>query len=241
MIVINKDNLIEKIRNHGFKVASFYDGIFTNIDQEKRPYFEKYKEDSVEGLIGRIENFAKTYPGQFTVILKHGEGSHHPAMVFVRFDQVINPQSGQTQLNGAGFQFETPQQMEDRLLNKIKNQMRENMLEHENKALKAKLQGLETTGGKLANMLEMWLEAKFLGKKIPALQGTPDKKAGAKKPAQKNEDPDEDEINEEDLKQAMGKILDLLGADTIIKLAEKLDSVGEDDPIINMIINYANN
>lgn len=240
MIVISKDNLIDKIRSHGFKVASFYDGYFNSIDQDKRPYFEKYKEDNPEALVARIENLAKTYPGQFTVILKHGEGSHNPALAFVRFEIAQNPQNQNLQLNGvgSGFGFETQQQMEDRLLNKIKTQMRENMLEHENKALKAKLQGLETTGGKLAHMIEMWLEAKFLGKKIPSLQGTPGQKKQAKKNTEE-EDEEEEQISEKQLQQSMGTILDLLGAETIVKLADKLEN-REDDAILNMVINYAN-
>lgn len=247
MIVISKNNLIDKVRHHGFKVALFYDGLINNLDQERRPYFEKYKENDPEGLVGRIENFAKTYPGQFTVVLKHGEGSYNASQVSVRFDPVQSPQGANISLNGSGFGFETQEQIEDRLLNKIKTQMRDQMLIHENKALKAKLEGLQTTGGKLANMLEMWIEAKFLGKKIPSLQGTPTKKTNAKKPVKKQTDEEEEEeeeqeaetrkITDKELKSAMGKILELLGADTIVNLADKLE---EGDPVIDMVKNYAN-
>lgn len=242
MIIINKDNLIDKIRHHGFKVAIVYDGLSSSFDQEKRPYFEKYKENDPEGLVARIENFAKTYPGQFTVVLKHQEGSVNPSQVAVRFDQVQTPGQPQLSLNGFGATQESQEQMEDRLLNKIKAQMRVQMLEHENKALQAKLNGLNSAGGKLANMLEQWIEAKFLGKKVPSLQGTPGTKKATKKATQETEEEEETEsrkITPEELKNSMNIILDLLGADTVVKLADKLEN-REDDTILNMVINYAN-
>lgn len=242
MIIINKDNLIDKIRHHRFKVAVIYDGLSSSLDAERRPYFEKYKENDPEGLVGRIENFAKTYPGQFTIVLKMQEGAHNVSQVAVRFDQVQTPGQPQLALNGFGATQESQEQMEDRLLNKIKAQMRVQMLEHENKALQAKLNGLNSAGGKLANMLEQWIEAKFLGKKVPSLQGTPGTKKATKKATQETEEEEEEQsrkITDKELKDAMSKILDLLGADTMLRLADKLEN-REDDTILNLVINYAN-
>lgn len=232
MIVISKENLNDKVLSHGFKTATIYDRNLSGLDPSVKniPYFEKLSGQSPEDLVEKINKFDSQYPGQFSVILKSSDGGYNSCMVNTRFMGSPQPQNGSTSLNGFTPQnqnpFETPQQMEDRILNKIRKTMEADMLRAENNALKAKLDGLNTTGGKLANMLEMWVEAKFLGKKVPSLQGTPEEKTET-----------ETEVDQEKLKLALAKILDLLGADTVIKLSDKLQA---GDPIVTMVKNYAN-
>lgn len=227
MLIVSKENIDDKISGGGFKTAVIYDQQLRGRDPGHLPYFERYDEETTEDLLNKIDKFSKTYPGIFSIVLKKTPGGQNACLVQAQFEGSKKPQEqGSVNLNGLPG-FESPEMIEQRILNKLKTQMETQRLQAENNILRAKLQGIETTGGKLANMIETWIEAKFLGKKSPSLQGTDEATTETKK-----------EVNPEELKIALGKLCDVLGADTLIKLSKKLQ---DGDPIILMVKNYANN
>ncbi len=229
-MIINKDQLIQKILHHGFKIARIYDRHVTpeSLKNEHTPYFEVYEEKSPEELVSSIERFSQNYPGAFTIALRTSSGGYNSSLLSVRFDQIVNPN---LQLNGFSQQapFETPDQMEKRLLDKIRKEMEVDFLKNENKALKAQLQGNETLAGKIGQIAEMWIRGK-MGEKIPQMQNKATMNGAESETNSEN-------ITQEQIQEALGKLLELFGAETLIKLSQK---VNEGDPIILMVKNYAN-
>lgn len=229
-MIINKDQLIEKILHHGFKIARIYDGYVTpqSLKNEHTPYFQLYDEKSPEELVASIEKFSQNYPGNFTISLRTSSGGYNSSVLSVRFDQMHNQN---LQLNGMSQQvpFETPDQMEKRLLDKIRKEMEVDLLKNENRALKAQLQGNETLAGKLGQIAEMWIRGK-MGEKIPSMQNNATMNGAESETNSEN-------ISQEQIQNALAKLLELFGAETLIKLSHK---VNEGDPMILMVKNYAN-
>jgi hypothetical protein len=81
-------------------------------------------------------------------------------------------------------------------------------------------------GGKLTHLVENFVLAKLGGKKAATMQGT-----------EKEHQEKSTEVNEKELTEAYTKLAKLLGPETVIKLANKLDP---GDPVISIVINYAN-
>lgn len=219
--------LLDRVERMGAKTAIIYDRIIHKVRTDL-PNFERFDCDSTDDLTGLVEKFCAEYNGIFSVLLRKSSGGNDSATTLVVLDTRQQTQTAVAQGMTKGSLAETEEQIEARIIEKLKTKMLLQQIDAERKALEAEKESLRYGGGKLAFILEHLL-LKKVGP-APAMQGTDEQEA--------EEINDNDEGKEEKLTAAFADLGDELGTDTIIKLAEKLKS--GDKAVIDMVKNYAN-
>lgn len=231
MSVITKDQLIKKIQHGNYKCARIYDRDYKQVPHNI-PVFEQYEEASPDDLIVSLEAFYNNYstwPGIFTILLRTSSTSNLSKAALVRINTATIPAGSTGQPNPIqGHPFKTAEEIYKEVLEKAKGQMQLEMYEAQIKMKDSQLEQFTTTSGRLTYMFENFLMAK-MGKAAPmfqpgaTLQGTV-----------QVENTEEDEVSDKDFGEALVKIKDKFGIQTLMKIAERIDTK---DPQIDVLIN----
>ena len=229
MIVLTTDNLLKKIEKGGYKYAKIFEGFLRSADEEK-VHFERFECKTPDELNEEIKEFAATYSGKFTILLRKHNGGNDQTLCRSNWSTIEKVEVVQAeevhQGGGGGLSMQDLEKFKNDWLLEMKREFEMKELQHQLKEKDAQLSEMQTNGGKLAYIGVEMLKAWGFGKGSPAasMQGAEGASASP-------------EVNEENMKAAMNKIVKVFGAETIIKLANK---VNEGDPIINMVRSFAN-
>ena len=235
MSVISKDQLMQKIKRGGYRCAKIYDKDYRQVPSNI-PYFESYEEQDADQLASALDRFYATYStwqGIFTIILRKSPTGNLSGAALVRINTASAPPQQQQQMNGGNGQpIKTADQIYNEVLEQVKTQMQITMFQAQIKQKDAQLEELSTTSGRLGYMFENFLMAK-MGKNAPLFQN-----GATMQGHQQNTNDQNEEISEDDFGKALVKIKDKFGVETLMKVAEKIES---NDPQIDLLINMLNN
>lgn len=219
MIVLNKDQFFKKLEKGGYISATVYEG--SHLNDTGLRNFDKFIPDNKETLKNDLIDFAEIYPYKFCIKARRSKRQNAEDWDFINVDFAQKlPTAAPLQAIPAQSSNRTPEQIEKEIRDRIKLEMEIQAAKDETIRLQERVNEFETNGGKLAYVGQQIL-MQFLQPNTPAapLQGTPE-----------NVDPNE-------LERALAKLVEVLGVETVIKLANKLTPA---DPVINIVKNYAN-
>ena len=223
MITLDKNQALKKATSRGYIACKIYEGNHRD-PQDLRP-FDRFEGDDPKKLQDFLEQFAEDYPFQFCGVFRAGKNQDKKYQEVVNLDfrpattvEVLPSNPGP--LNAPGI-TKTPQEVEDEIRARIELEMKLKTATEESETKQARLDELETMSGKLASVgYNILMQFMGGGASAPATPGA----------TLQGIDPNE-------LETALAKLVELLGADTIINLANKINP---GDPMINMVKNYAN-
>lgn len=241
MILLQRNDVFDKITRKNYKIAIIFEGICK--PDEAKNTFEKIDAKSSDVLLSEMNEFCSRYPHKFTILFGTS-GTQRSAMDIVNcnFEGSREPLQGtQKQINPENLNFS---EMKEKFKAEIKAEFEEERKKEkereEHEATKTELEHLKTSGGKLAFLAEQLLVniftnskdvsgamnglGKFFTEEEEEVKGNPEMK---KKPI-KN-------INE--LELSLAKLVEILGEETIVRLARKIKP---GNPIINIVKQYAN-
>jgi hypothetical protein len=220
MITLSKEQFLKRCNDRGYIWAKIYEGNYKKIDESLKSFERVDLEEGAE-FTEKMEVFANEYPYKFSILCRSTKNNNPSNLDLLNVDfapvQTLETIANPTNLNSATIN-RTPEQIEAEIRARLELEIKLKQETEERERVENKLADLETTGGKLANVGYQIL-MQFMTPSQPepgaSLQGT----------------------NPNELETALGKLVDTLGAETIIKLSKK---IGPGDPIISMVKNYAN-
>ncbi len=233
-LILNTESIIKRIEKHRFRYAKIFEGFVTPSDDENKIHFERYDCKTAEELIEELREFSESFHGKFTLVMRVHNGGTDKTISSCRWSTI--PEAKEVDKTTSEKQTGiTPQSLED-----FKKQWAQEMAvqlklkEYETiiKIKDVELNGFKTQGDKLAYVGLQMLNGIGFGKKMQAMNGIGD---GANDNTQQPETVVIQDV--EAFKKAINKLHFVLGEETLIKLANKVEP-GAD--IIGMVKMYAN-
>ena len=227
MIKQNLDQILRSIQFHEIGYINIFEGS-KPADDENQNYFYRIH-DTPEKVQEQVKEFARVYPHEFTFEMakKQNAEAKHRIITLVKFEPVSERAEaiqGTPQMNPQDIKNlhkEIRDEIRDELRNEQETRDKVHQEQREKEILQNRINDLETSGGKFAYAISMVVQqlmpnlTEDITKTATSMQGEPT----------------------QDIHEAMTKLVDVLGQETIIKLANKLTP---NDPIINMVKTYAN-
>lgn len=228
MIKLSPDQLYKKIIDDQVKRITWYEGYIPN-PKDSRHHFHRFKDEDPNAVLANSTQLLNTYPGLFTVMMERTTNGGSEPPIVLRVETAISNQGTMNGLpNGGGI---TQEQMYQKVLADVKQEMEIQNLKNQNEILKMKLQGFHTTAQKLGHvgaeivMHVLKVKAPNLAKNMQGfadfedVTGTEEKTGDSKKEEQKPI-----EIKDKKrLAQSLEKIINALGEDTFNKVADLLE------------------
>jgi hypothetical protein len=223
MIALSPEQLFKRIQSEGFRSVTFYSGLVSN-PKESKSFFWRFRNEDVNTVEAAVREVLNEYPYAFTVMAynKHNGSAEPPAIFMVDPYKSAN---GSAPMNGHGLkagQFGSApavseEEMYQRVLLKIKDEMERDNLKRELEFMKQQLNGFQSVGGRLAFVGEQILTS--ILNKNPKFQAT---MQGLNAPVmEENKDIEKTEKKQE-LAEALSTLVNVLGEDTFIAVAKKL-------------------
>lgn len=232
-LILNTEAVIKRIEKHRFKYAKIFEGYVTPNDDDNKIHFERFDCKTPEELIEEIREFSGAFHGKFTLVMRCHNGGTDKSISSCRWTtipetkEVQQAQPQNNSLNGM-----TLDELKKQWATEMATAMRMKELETMLKIKDVELKGFESQGDKLAYVGLRILEGIGFGKKIQAANGS------LNGTTENIQEPEKVPIQDvEAFKKAINKIHWLLGEETLIKLANKIEP-GAD--IIGMVKMYAN-
>jgi hypothetical protein len=219
MITLSKDQFLKKAVQRGYITARIYEGNFKTVDGLKS--FERIEEDTPEEFIDKITEFIDEYPHRFTFVCRSTKNvnNKYEDLVNVHFVPIQTLENvPNTAISDVNMINRTPEQIEAEIRARIELEVKVKQETEERERIQNQLDELNTTGGKLANVGYQIL-MQFLA------------------PAQPDTSASLQGIDPNELEESIARLIEVLGADTLIKLSHKIKP---GDPMIQMVKNYAN-
>ena len=235
MLVLDKDEFLQVIDENDYTSFEVYDGHISENSIKEKMGLEKFikKEATIQECTERIKNFLNRRPGKYTFVLK--QNAHTPIIKSVRLlIDTTEPLKVQTYEEEISRSIDVikedlnSEQLEQLIEARVQAIMIEKERQREIEEKNARLQKFETSSGKLAIVFEKILMNLMMQPGSKVMQGT------------HTETEQEKTHTKEEIIKAFNKLGNVLGVETIINLANKIDKE-ENKHLIPMIKNFASN
>lgn len=227
---LSTNQLYNLIKANDYKSARIFEG--QNVDYTNEMPFESIFKSSKEDLILRIKELETFLNGDFTIILGTGRKSEpikQGKKMNVRFIQkmeIIKPE--ESRMNGFET-FENSDSINAKVQSEVARILLEKEKEKELNEYKNKIAELDQWSGKLNYLL-----TQFLNNYLKSLQAVPQMNGTETQPPMNGQ-----EINANELDQALGTLINFIGHENIIKFSEKIKN-GQAEAVKPLIIQFIN-
>jgi len=237
MIVLSTDQFLKKAKKGEYINAQIFEGnhlqsVVVNDKESESSMqpFERLTYTNHQDFIKALNEFIEIYPYKFIIKAssKAKLNQFNTDIINVDFGRAAtqSPTLQAPSLNCPGSSQKTRSEIEAEIRQEIENEKKVIDARTEVQELKERLDKMDTLSGKLADV-----GTKIIMQFLGPTQVNPGATMQGTDPMNMTEK------EQQVLEDALGKLITLLGADTIIKLANKLQP---NDPIIGMVKNYAN-
>jgi len=216
MIQLSPEQLYQLITQDQVKRITWFEGFVSN-PKDHRVHFRHFKSEDNGAVLNHAKELLSQFSGLFTVAMnpRHDGGSLPDTVV--RVLSTVQPTAMNGAQQGAG-SMNSYQEVYDKVLKDLHQDLKVKQLEHERDMYKLQLNGMQSSGDKLA----------YVGMKM--LEHYANKKTGVKTGAMQGIEIDTTrkiEIkDQEQLTKAFNIILFVLGEEAVCKVAAKL----QEDP-----------
>lgn len=220
-IVLNIEQICAKAKKGGYVFCQLYEHHTEKQPTDRDPFDTIFAKDT-DGFLAELKQFASTYPGTFTGVFKSSKESQKKHIVKLRFArESVESVPASSGVDLGAFRAE----LAESIRAEVRQEQEQERLRQELEESKKELANFQMNGGKLAYALERFI----VGYLFP-------KERAAETQLQGFDDLDEQQIDQ--LEQAFAILLEGLGYETIIKLAQKFEA-GEADNVIPIVQNFA--